>query len=461
MLNKALWMGVVVLLAACAQPQPYVRPDLPVPTQWPAALGQVPVESEAAGKVHWKTYFPDPRLQALIAIALNNNRDLRIAAARVQEARAQVDLAAAERLPSINLQGGATFSGSPGELLRSGTPSVGRRFDLSLNTVAFEADFWGRLARLNGAAKSTFLATQEAQRSFELSLVAEVANTYFTQLQLEEWSRLARDTLELREQSFMVVSRGRDLGGSYDFEVAQTQAAMESARASVDAIAHQWTTTTNRLYFLLGEVPQNLPAGWDLQQQGVDSVLVAGLPGDVLLLRPDVMAAELRLQAAQANVEAARAAFLPRVLLTSGVGVASQGLSTLLQNAAWNFVPTLTLPLFDGGRQGANQDIAQARKVAAVADYEKTIQLAFREVADLLSARAALAKQMRSANISEQAQQRRLEIAMARNRIGLTGYLDVLDGQRELLLAQLTSAQIRRAQMETAAQLYKALGGGA
>jgi multidrug efflux system outer membrane protein len=303
-----------------------VRPDLPVPTQWPAALGQV--QPDGAGKVHWKTYFPDPRLQALIGIALNNNRDLRIAAARVQEARAQVDLAAAERLPSINLQGGATLSGSPGALLSSGTPSINRRFDVSLNTVAYEMDFWGRLASLNDAAKSTFLATQEAQRAFELSLVAEVANTYFTQLQLEEWSRLARDTLELREQSFAVVSRGRDLGGSYDFEVAQTQAAMESARASVDAIAHQWTTTTNRLHYLLGEVPKNLPAGWDLEQQGVDSVLVAGVPGEVLLLRPDVMAAEQRLLAAQANIEAARAAFLPRVLLTSGVGLDTQGLST-------------------------------------------------------------------------------------------------------------------------------------
>ena len=459
MLNKALWICLVFALSACAQKAQYLRPEPPVPALWPAALGAA--HQEASAKIHWKTYFADPRLQALIEIALKNNRDLRIAAARVQEARAQYGLARAERLPTVNLLGGAVYTGTPDSLVNADTPSSYERYDLSVTTVSYEVDFWGRLAGLTEAAKNSYLATQEAQRAFELSLVADVANAYFMQLQLEELSRLARETLESRETTYQVVGKGRDVGGSYDFEVEQAQGAMESARSTLDSIAHQWTVTTNRLNYLVGEVPQSLPAGLGLQEQGLDALLAPGLPGEVLLLRPDVMAAERRLLAAHANIDAARAAFLPRILLTAGVGVASQGLTTLFSGAAWNFAPTLSMPLFDGGRQEANLDIAQARKVLAVAEYEKTIQLAFREVADLLSSRASLAKQLKSAQINEKSQQRRLEIAMARNRVGLTGYLEVLDGQRDLLTAQLGATQIRRAQLETASQLYKALGGGA
>jgi multidrug efflux system outer membrane protein len=459
MFKKALWFCLAALLSACAQKAEYLRPEPPVPAQWPASLGAV--DAAASEKVHWKSYFADPRLQALIELALKNNRDLRIAAGRVQEARAQYGLSRAERLPIVNLLAGASFAGTPDSLVNAGTPSSYERYDMSVTTISYEVDFWGRLAGLSEAAKNSYLATQEAQRAFELSLVADVADAYFLQLQLEDITRLAQDTLESRELTYQVVGKGRDAGGSYDFEVEQAQGVMESARSSLDSIRHQWTVATNRLNYLVGEVPQLLPAGLGLQEQGLDTRLAPGLPAEVLLLRPDVMAAERRLMAAHANIDAARAAFLPRILLTAGVGVASQGLTTLFSGAAWNFAPTLTLPLFDGGRQDANLDIAQARKVVAVAEYEKTIQLAFREVADLLSARATLARQLRSAQINERSQQRRLEIALARNRVGLTGFLDVLDGQRDLVTAQLGTTQIRRAQLETASQLYKALGGGA
>ena len=450
---------LAALLAACGQSKEFVRPAAPVPKQWPTTAGGPGLQE--APKVHWKTFFPDPRLQALITIALQNNRDIRIAAARVSEARSQYALARAERMPIVNLLGSAAFAGTPNDLVNAGTPASFERYDTSISTMSYEVDFWGRLANLSEAARNSFLATQEAERAVQASLVAEVASTYFSLVQLEESAQLASNTVATREVTLNVVGKGRDAGGSYDFEVEQASSALEAARAGLDSLKHQINTAQNRLNYLLGEVPQALPTGLRLNEQGLDIAIAPGLPSEVLLSRPDVIAAEQRLRAAQANIEAARAAFLPKVMLTAGLGVASQGLGTLFSGAAWNFAPSLAMPLFDGGRLAASRDIAEVRKVIAVAEYEKTIQLAFREVSDLLSARASLAKQMRSAEINEKAQAKRLEIAVARNKVGLTTYLDVLDGQREWVAAQQGRSQLRRAQLEASAQLYKALGGGA
>ncbi len=457
---KKLWAyGMVALLVACGQTQEFVRPAAPVPAQWPATVSSE--GQEDAARIHWKTYFPDPRLRALIDAALQNNRDMRIAAARVEEARAQYAMVRADRLPTVNLGGGATYTGTPSDLVNAGTPAFYERYDMNITSVAYEVDFWGRLAQLSEVARGSYLATQEAQRAFQLSLVSEVANTYFTLLQFDELVQLAGETLATREASFNVVGKGRDAGGAFDFEVEQASGALEAARSGLDSLQHQRTVTQNRLNYLVGDIPQTLPDGLRLREQGFDTALAPGLPAEVLLLRPDVMAAEQRLRAAHANIQAARAAFLPKIMLTAGVGVASQGLTTLFSGAAWNFAPTLAMPLFDGGRLAASVDLAEVRKVIAVAEYEKTIQLAFREVADLLSARAALSKQVRSAEINEKAQLKRLEIATARNQAGLTAYLEVLDSQRELVSAQQGTTQVRRAQLEASAQLYKALGGGA
>ena len=448
-----------MLLAACGQTQEFVRPAAPVAEQWPITLSDA--GPGVASRIHWKTYFPDPRLQALIEASLQNNRDMRIAAARVEEARAQYAITRADRFPMVNLMGSATYAGTPSELVNAGTPASYERYDMNITSVSYEVDFWGRLANLSEAAKRSYLATQEARQVFQLSLISEVATTYFSLLQLDELAQLASDTLASREVTLGVVGKGRDAGGSYDFEVEQALSALESARSAVDSLQHQRTMTQNKLNYLVGDMPKQLPAGLPLRAQGFDAALAPGLPAEVLLLRPDVMMAEQRLRAAHANIGAARAAFLPKIVLTAGVGVASQGLASLFSGAAWNFAPTLALPLFDGGKLAASVDIAEVRKVIAVAEYEKTIQLAFREVADLLSARASLTKQMRSAEINEKAQAKRLEIATARNKVGLAAYLEVLDSQRELVSAQQGATQLRRAQLEASAQLYKALGGGA
>jgi multidrug efflux system outer membrane protein len=455
---KLIALAVVLLLSACTKPKEFVRPDAPVPLQWPATPDVK--GREEATKIHWKTYFKDPRLQALIQASLQYNRDMRIAAARVEEARAQYAIVRADQLPVVNLLGSATYTGTPNDLVNAGTPSSYRRYDANITSVSYEVDFWGRLSKLSEAAKNNFLSSQEAQRAFQLSLISEVANTYFSLLQFDELISLARETMASREVSLGVVGKGRDLGGSYDFEVEQARSTLEASRSTLDSLEHQRTITQNRLNYLVGDTPRALPKGLTLSQQGLDGDLTPGLPSEILLLRPDVMAAEQRLRAAHANIDAARSAFLPKVMLTAGVGVASQGLSTLFSGSAWNFVPSLTVPIFNGGKLAASVDLAEVRKVIAVADYEKTIQLAFREVADLLSARTSLSKQVFSAQLNEKAQLKRLEIATARNKVGLTGYLEVLDSQRDVVSAQLGTTQVRRAQLEASAQLYKALGGG-
>ena len=452
-------VSLVMLLGACSKAKEFVRPEAPVPTKWPDAVSVV--DPKQASKTHWKTYFKDPRLQALIQAALQYNRDMRIAAARVVEARAQYAMTRADQLPTVNLGGSGTFTGIPNDLVNAGTPATYSRYDMNITSVGYEVDFWGRLSKLSEAAKNSYLSTEEARRSFQISLISEVANTYFSLLQFDEITKLGQETMVSRQKALNVILKGRDAGGSYDFEVEQATSSLEAARSTVDSLAHQRTITQNRLNYLVGDIPKSLPDGLSLLEQGLDAALAPGLPSEILLLRPDVMAAEQRLRAAHANIDAARAAFLPKIMLTAGIGVASQGLSTLFNGAAWNFAPSLTLPIFNGGKLAASVDLAEVRKDIAVAEYEKTIQLAFREVADLLSARSSLSKQMQSAQINERAQMKRLEIAMARNKVGLTGYLDVLDSEREVLSAQLGATQVRRAQLEASAQLYKALGGGA
>ena len=306
-----------------------------------------------------------------------------------------------------------------------------------------------------------FLATEESRRAVHLSLVADIASTYFTLLQMDDVIAFTQSAVDSREKSLALIEKGRDLGGAYDFEFQQARGLLESTRASLSANEHQRAVTVNKLNFLVGQVPGPLPQGRQLDEQGLDADLSLGLPSEVLLMRPDVMSAEHRLKAAHANIGVARAAFFPKIVLTAGLGMASQGLTGLLSEGAWYFLPAMSaIPLFDGGRTASSVNVAEARKMVAVAEYEKTLQQAFREVADLLSLRASLASQLRSAMASNSAQERRLQIAQARYGVGLVGYLEVLDAQRELVSSQQTSTQVRRAQLDAVAQLYKALGGG-
>ncbi|MDP2241429.1 MAG: efflux transporter outer membrane subunit [Burkholderiales bacterium] len=456
-------LSVIVLgaaLAGCSLMPDYRRPEPPVPAQWPQTA-QADGAREAIA-LEWRDFFPDPRLQNLIATALEHNRDMRIAAARVGEARALYGIARADRLPGIDAAAGAASSRTPGDLSSTGRPLTSHRYDAGFSLLAFELDFWGRVKSLNEAALSSYLASEEARRALRLSLIAEVANAYFTHLELEERARLAVDTLNSRGETRMMVNRRREVGLAGDLDFLAADGAYQLTRAELANLERQRAAAINALTLLVGREPADLTGGRKLADQGVVPDLAAGLPSEVLLKRPDVLAAENRLIAANANIGAARAAFLPRITLTAGLGTASSALTGLFDagSGSWNFQPALRFPLFDAGRAAAGVDLAEARKIVAVAEYEKAIQQAFREVADLLAARTYLVEQLRAQQSAETSQQQRLRLADARYKAGISSYLEVLDAQRELFSAQQGTVQTRRARFSVAAQLYKALGGG-
>jgi multidrug efflux system outer membrane protein len=449
-----------IFLAGCSQLPPYQRPATPVAAQWPEALP--PAAGQASAGLSWRQLLPAPRLQALIEAALEHNRDLRIAVARVEEARAQYGIARADRLPGIDLAASGSAIRTPADLSSTGQRFTARRYDVNLGLTAFELDFWGRVASLTEAAKASYLATEEAQRAFRLSLVTDVATTYLTLLELEERTALARTTVASRAETRKLIDRRRQVGIAGDLDFLAADGAYQSALADLASLERQGAAAANALTLLVGKPVTEPLADGRLADQGIVVDLAPGLPSEVLVRRPDVLAAEQKLVAANASIGAARAAFLPRISLTAAFGTASKALSGLFDagSGAWNFQPVLRLPLFDFGRTAANVDLAEARKVIAVAEYEKAIQQAFREVADLLAAREKLAVQLAAQQAGEKSQAERLRIVDARYQAGISSYLEVLDAQRELSSAQQGVVQTRRAWLTAAVQLYKTLGAG-
>lgn len=451
-----------ILLGSCSVMPDYERPAAPAPSAWPDSVRLKASQTLTLDK--WQIYFPDPRLQALIAAALENNRDLRIATARIAEARAQFGIQHADRLPGVSLAGSRSASLTPGSALLTGSELHSGRYDAGLGLVSYELDFWGRVASLDASAKANYLATEAAQRAFRLSLIADVANAYLSLLEMNERSRLAAETVRTRAESRELIARRRELGLSGDLDYLQADGAYQAALAERASLERQQAAAENLLDLLLGRPMAelaDLPAGLGLAGQGIASDIVAGLPGEVLLQRPDVLVAEQKLIAANANIGAARAAFFPRISLTGSAGYASRDLAGLFDadNRAWTFLPSLSLPLFDAGRTSANVDVAEARKVIAVAEYERAIQQAFREVADLLTAREKLAEQLAAQQANAGAQQQRLRLVEARFAAGIANHLEVLDAQRESFAAAQGAAQVRRMWLSASAQLFKALGG--
>ena len=459
-MNKAaLAAAAAVVLSGCSLAPDYQRPSAPVAAAWPEAGTEAGLEASA---LDWRTFFQDPRLQGLIAAAIQHNRDLRIAIARVEEARSLYGIARADYLPNVALGASRTASLTPADLSLTGQRMTTQRFDVDLAVASFELDFWGRVRNLTDAARASYLATDEAQRAFRLSLIADVANAYFTLIELQERSALARETATGRGELRELIAKRREVGLVGDLDYLAADGALQNALADFASLERERAAAANALALLVGQSSAELPVGRRLSEQGVVADLAVGLPAEVLVRRPDVLAAEQRLIAANANIGAARAAFLPRIGLTGTFGTASEALSGLFRagSEAWSFQPVLSLPLFDFGRTAANVDLAEARKIIAIADYEKTIQQAFREVADLLVARQRLVEQLAAQEAGEMTLSERLKITDARYRAGIASYLEVLDAQRDLFAAQQGVVQTRRAWLSAAAQLYKALGGG-
>lgn len=464
-MRKFLPLVAALIAAGCSFTPEYQRPAAPVPDAWPplkaaAALGEaansLPVSAD------WRVVFPDPTLQALIAAALEHNRDLRIAVGRVDEARALAGIARAERFPTVDLAAQRAASLTPADLSGTGRQLNSQRYDMNLAVAAFELDFWGRVKSLDDAGRANFLASDYAQRAFRLSLIADVANTWLSLLEFSERLELARATLKSRDETRSLIARRRDVGLAGDLDYLQADGAFQSARGEVASLARSHAAAENALRLLVGNA---LPATADgkLGQSRLVADLApgipAGLPAELLLARPDVLAAEQKLMAANANIGAARAAFLPKIVLTAALGTASRGLSGLFEagSGAWSFVPALRLPLFDSGRSSGNVDLAEARKTIAVAEYEKTLQQAFREIADLLASRSQLGEQLAAQEANVAAQQQRLRIVDARYQAGVSSHLELLDAQREHFAAQQSALAIRRQLLSATASSYKAL----
>ncbi|MQA18930.1 efflux transporter outer membrane subunit [Rugamonas rivuli] len=465
------------LLSACSMAPTYQRPAAPVAAAFPAdtagaaARTSVPLPLAAGAReavdTGWRDYFADPRLQQLIAAALENNRDLRTAALRIEEARAQYDIQSADRLPNLNANAAVTKAKTPAFLSPSGQTSIGKRYDAGLAISAFELDFFGRVKSLNDAALAAYLATSEARQAAQISLVAQVAQAYYTERAYAEQYALAQQTYDARARTYKLTQQRAEVGASSRLDLRSSETLMETARAAALTLARQRAQADNALTLLVGQPASGANAGAagampsDRQIDDL-SALPAGLPSDLLARRPDLRAAEQRLISANANIGAARAAFFPRISLTAALGSSSPSLNGLFDggSGSWSFAPQLTLPIFDAGRNRANLGLAEVRKNIAVADYEKAIQTAFREVADALAARDYLGEQVAAQRAVQEAQADRLKLLQLRQDNGVASSLDVLDAQRELFSAQQALVQARLLRTTSAIDLYRALGGG-
>lgn len=446
-------LAAALLAAGCSMMPTYERPDAPVPQAFP--YPSAPTGTPAA-ELAWEAFFADAKLQDLVATALRNNRDLRVAVLNIAQARAQYDIRNADRLPTV----GVTASGS-----RSPSPVTGGQvnaFSVQAGISSWEIDFFGRIASLSEAALAQYLATEEGRKAAQVALVASIATTWLNLAADEELLAITREALATREESLRLTRLRFENGASSEIDFRLAQSLAETARATLAQVQRQRALDLNALGLLVGQ-----PLGADYRV-GVTTADVrlpdvpAGLPSEVLVRRPDVRQAEQQLIAANANIGAARAAFFPRISLTAGIGTASSELSGLFSGGSWGFTvaPSLLQPIFDAGRNRAALASAEVGRDIAVAQYERAIQQAFRDVSDALAGRATLTEQVDAQARVVEAEAVRFRLARLRYDNGIANYLDLLDAQRSLFAAQQALVQGRLARLQNQVQLYRSLGGG-
>jgi len=475
---SALW-----LLSACTMEPRYRAPPLPVAEQWPipattpVATDAPPMSTEpahspgeassaaslAAWDIGWRDFFADPRLQQLIAQARANDRDLRVAVLNIELARAQYRVQRSNLLPAVNATGSYTKEKLPA--VETGLPySITESYyQVGVGVSSFELDLFGRVRSLTHAALEQYLAQEQARRSAQLSLIAQIADAYLTLASDRELQRLAQDTLKSQEDSFRLTQQRHSIGAVSGLDLAQAQTTVESARADAARYEGNVAQDVDALTLLVGAPVDAglLPQEFDANTLGVNA-LPAGLPSTVLLRRPDVLQAEHLLRSASADIGAARAAFFPTISLTGSVGSASPALSGLFKSGtgAWTFMPQATLPLFHGGELIGNLSVARTNRDIALAQYEKAIQSSFRDVADALALTPTLDRQRQAQEALVEASKRSYDLSQQRYKSGSDSYLAVLDAQRSYYGAQQGLIATRLAQQNNRVTLYKALGGG-
>lgn len=456
--------AMIALLAGCTLAPKHVRPEAPIDARYP----ELPAGTSDAGtgpsvsETGWASYYQDPRLQELIRRGLASNRDVRRVALDIEAARSLLRIQRSELLPGVQATAGATYSQTSAAASPVGQGFRIEQYQVGLAIPSFELDLFGRIRSLTRAQLARYLASEEAWRAARVALIGQIAATHLAERAADEQLELARQALETREQALELARQRFEAGVSSEIDFRQAQTLVESARVSVASLTRQRAQAENALRRLVGAPVDGLPEPRPLGEPGVVTDIPAGLPSDLLTQRPDIRAAEQRLRAANADVGAARAAFLPRIGLTGSVGTASGELTGLFGpgTAVWSFVPQIVQPIFQWGRNRANLRLSEVRKEQAIVDYEIAIQTAFREVADALVARATFVDQVAAQERLVEAQSVRLELAEQRYDNGVASYLEVLDAQRDLFAAEQGLVQARQASLTNAVDLYRALGGG-
>ena len=453
------------MLAGCTLTPEYTRPARPVPADWPTGAAYQETKSVAsaqtAADLPWREFFTDKRLREIIGIALNNNRDLRLAALNVERARALYGIQRAELLPSVNALGSMSKSRVPADLASSGQATTNERYDVNLGISSWEIDFFGRIRSLKDRALGEYLATDQARRSARILLVASTAQAYTVLAADRENLKTAISTREAQETTYQLIRKQYDLGIASELDLRRVQSQVDAAKVEVARWTQVAAQDENALNLLAGSpLPLALlPA--DLGDITPPPEISAGLSSEILLQRPDVLATEHRLKAANANIGAARAAFFPRISLTSAIGTASADLSGLFKSGSetWMFAPQIAVPIFDA-RTWSAYDVTKADREIAVAQYEKTIQTAFREVADALAVRGMVERQVAAQQSLVDAVAETYRLSRVRYTLGLDSYLAVLDAQRSLYGAQQGLTSLRLARVANRVTLYQVLGGG-
>ena len=457
---------IVLLLAGCTLAPKFERPAAPVPSQWPTGAAYQETKATAtassAPDLPWREFFTDERLQKIIEMALNNNRDLRLAVLNVEKARALYGIQRAELLPSVNAVGSLSRQRVPADLSTTGRAMIAEQYGVNLGISSWEIDFFGRIRSLKDRALEEYIATDQARRSAQIMLVSTVATAYLALAADRENFKLVASTLETQETTHNLIRKRCDVGLASELDLNRAQSQVDTAKGDVARYTQMAAQDENVLNLLVGS-----PAPGELLPTELGSVtppreISPGMPSEMLLHRPDVLATEHRLKAANANIGAARAAFFPRISLTTAIGTASAELSGLFKSGSdtWSFAPQIVLPIFDA-RTWSAYDATKIEREIAVAQYEKAIQTAFREVADALAVRGTVEQQIAAQQSLVNAVAETYRLSNARYTKGIDSYLGVLDAQRSLYGAQQGLIMLHLARLVNRVTIYKVLGGGA
>ncbi|WP_322046422.1 efflux transporter outer membrane subunit [Paraburkholderia sp. J67] len=467
---SALAVAVACLTSACTLEPHYTQPAAPVSSAYPtgAAYDSQPTDGARSAQGHaavdigWRDFFKDPRLQKIIELSLQNNRDLRVSVLKVAQARAQYRIERANLLPTLDATGTGTRTRTPANLSETGRATVSADYEAAAG-ASWELDFFGKVRSLSNQALHTYLSTAEARKAAEITLVSEVADQYLTMIAYDDSLKVTKATLDSAQKSYELTKVEYDTGTGSELDLREAAGTMQEAHANYESQLRLRAQAENALVLLVGApLPADLPAGLPLDSQDLLADIPADLPSTLLTRRPDILEAEETLKAANANIGAARAAFFPSISLTGQFGYASASLGSLFKpgQLAWDFGPTITMPIFEGGANKASLDVAKLEKDEDVAAYEKAIQTAFREVADGLAARGTYDTQISDLRAYTESQQRRYTLSDLRYRNGVDSYLSVLTAQSDLYTAQqsLISANLDR--LTNLVDLYQYLGGG-